>query len=117
MSKKKKIIISVTAIVLALATVLLCVVSIIGRQNDIKRVQEEYEQEQNVAQNQETDNPSDTTAPDTYVPPVNTPDDTGDEITKNDIILDVTDKNRDPNPRVKSATIEYGTKDGSENVE
>ena len=117
MSKKKKIIISVTAIVLVLATVLTCVAVFIGNKNDTEREREEYEQAQNANNNQETTEPSDTANPDSDVPPVIVPDDTGDETTKDDIILDVTDKDRDPNPGVKDATIEYGTKEGSENAE
>ena len=117
MSNKKKIIISVTAIVLVLATVLTCVAVIIGNKNDTEREREEYEQAQNANNNQETNDPADTTAPDTNIPPVIIPDDTGDETVKDDIILDVTDKDRDPNPGVKDATIEYGTKEGNENAE
>ena len=117
MSKKKKIIISVTAIVLVLATVLLCVASIVGHKNDIESAQKEYEQAQNATHNHETTDPSDTTTPDTDIPPVIVPDDTGDETTKDDIILDVTDKDRDPNPGVVDATIEYGTKEGAEDAE
>ena len=117
MSKKKKIVISVTAIVLVLATVLLCVASIVGHKNDIESAQKEYEQAQNATHNHETTNPSDTTTPDTDIPPVIVPDDTGDETTKDDIILDVTDKDRDPNPGVVDAAIEYGTKEGAEDAE
>ena len=40
MSKKQKMIISVTAIVLVLATVLTCVAFVIGNQNDIDRERE-----------------------------------------------------------------------------
>ena len=116
MSKKKKIIISVIAAVLVLATILCVVGAVISRQNEIKKAQEEYEQAQN-ANNQETNDPADTTSPDTEIPPVIIPDDTGDETVKDDIILDVTDKDRDPNPGVKDATIEYGTKEGNENAE
>ena len=116
MSKKKKIIISVIAALLVLATVV-GVVAVISRQNDADRERKEYEQAQNANNNQETTEPSDTANPDSDVPPVIVPDDTGDETTKDDIILDVTDKDRDPNPGVKDATIEYGTKEGSENAE
>ena len=117
MSKKKKIIISVTAVVLVLATALTCVATIIGRQNDIQRAQEEYEQAQNANNNQDTNDPADTTTPDTDIPPVIVPDDTGDETVKDDIILDVNKENRDPNPEVKDATIEYDIKEGAEDVE
>ena len=116
MSKKKKIIISVIAAVLVLVTILGVVGAVISRQNEIKKAQEEYEQAQN-ANNQDTNDPADTTSPDTEIPPVIIPDDTGDETVKDDIILDVTDKDRDPNPGVKDATIEYGTKEGNENAE
>ena len=116
MSKKKKIIISVIAAVLVLVTILGIVGAVISRQNEIKKAQEEYEQAQN-ANNQDTNDPADTTSPDTDIPPVIVPDDTGDETVKDDIILDVTDKDRDPNPGVKDATIEYGTKEGNENAE
>ena len=115
MSKKKKIIISVTAIVLVLATVLTCVAVFIGNKNDTEREREEYEQAQNANNNQDTNDPADTTSPDT--PPVIIPDDTGDETVKDDIILDVNKENRDPNPEVKDATIEYDTKEGAEDVE
>ena len=117
MSKKKKIIISVIASVLVIATVVTVVTSVINRQNEIKKAQEEYEQAQNADNSQDTKDPADTTSPDTDIPPVIIPDDTGDETVKDDIILDVTDKDRDPNPGVKEATIEYGTKEGNENAE
>lgn len=117
MSKKKKIIISVTAIVLVLATVLTCVAVIIGNKHDTEREREEYEQAQNANNNQDTNDPADTTSPDTDIPPVIIPDDTGDETVKDDIILDVNKENRDPNPEVKDATIEYDTKEGAEDVE
>ena len=117
MSKKKKIIISVTAIVLVLATVLTCVAVIIGNKNDTEREREEYEQAQNANNNQDTNDPADTTSPDTDIPSVIIPDDTGDETVKDYIILDVNKENRDPNPEVKDATIEYDTKEGAEVVE
>lgn len=56
-------IISVTAIVLVLATVLTCVAFVIGNQNDIDREREEYEQEQNANNNHETTEPTDTSKP------------------------------------------------------
>ena len=115
MSKKKKIIISVIAVVLVLATALTCVATIIGRQNEIKREQEEYEQAQNANKNHETSDSTDTTNPDSDIPPVVIPDDTGDVTVKDDIILDVSDKDRDPNPGVVDATIEYDTKEGANN--
>lgn len=117
MSKKKKIIISVTAIVLVLATVLTCVAVFIGNKNDTEGEREEYEQAQNANNNQDTNDPADTTSPDTDIPPVIITDDTGDETVKDDIILDVNKENRDPNPEVKDATIEYDTKEGAEDVE
>ena len=117
MSKKKKIIISVIAAVLVLATVITVVASVINRQNEIKKAQEEYEQAQNANNNQDTNDPADTTTPDTDIPPVIVPDDTGDETVKDDIILDVNKENRDPNPEVKDATIEYDIKEGAEDVE
>ena len=98
-------------------TILGIVGAVISRQNEIKKAQEEYEQAQNANNNQDTNNPADTTSPDKDIPPVIVPDDTGDETVKDDIILDVTDKDRDPNPGVKDATIEYGTKEGNENAE
>ena len=82
MSKKQKMIISVTAIVLVLATVLTCVAFVIGNQNDIDREREEYEQEQNANNNHETTEPTDTSNPDLDIPPVIVPDDTGDESIK-----------------------------------
>lgn len=63
-------IISVTAIVLVLATVLTCVAFVIGNQNDIDREREEYEQEQNANNNHETTEPTDTSNPDLDIPPV-----------------------------------------------
>lgn len=116
MSKKNKIIISVTAIVLVLATVGIGIAAVVSRQNDIDKAQKEYEQAQNATNNHETTEPSETTS-DTDLPPVIVPDNTGDETTKDDIILDVSDKDRDPNPGVVDATIEYDTKEGAENVE
>ena len=115
MSKKKKIIISVTAVVLVLATALTCVATIIGRQNDIKQDQDDYEQAQNANKNNETTEPTDTTNPDSEIPPVVVPDDTGDSTVKDDIILDVSEMDRDPNPGVVDATIEYDTKEGTNN--
>ena len=117
MSKKKKIIISVTAIVLVFATALTCVASIIGRQNDIKQDQDEYEQAQNANKNNETTEPTDTTNPDSEIPPVVVPDDTGDSTVKDGVILDVSELDRDPNPGIVDATIEYDTKEGADNVE
>ena len=115
MSKKQKMIISVTAIVLVLATVLTCVAFVIGNQNDTDREREEYEQEQNANNNHETTEPTDTSNPDSDIPPVIVPDDTGDESIKDDIILDVSNMDRDPNPGVVDATIEYDTKEGANN--
>lgn len=117
MNKKKKIIISVTASVLLLAAAFAVIASVVGRENDIKKAQEEYEQAQNANQIQGTTEPADTPNSDSNVPSVIVPDDTEAENTKDDIILDVTDKDRDPNPGVKDATIEYGTKEGNENAE
>lgn len=117
MNKKKKIIISVTVSALFLATAFAVIASVIGRENDIKKAREEYEQAQNANKIQGTTESTDTPNPDSNVPSVIGPDDTGDETTKDDIILDVTDKDRDPNPGVKDATIEYGTKEGNENAE
>ena len=113
MSKKKKIIISVTAVLLVLATALTCVATIIGRQNKIKREQEEYEQAQSANKNHETSDTTDNNTSDTDIPPIIVPDDTGDVTVKDDIILDVSDKDRDPNPGVVDATIEYDTKEGA----
>lgn len=115
MSKKKKIIISVTAVVLVLATVLTCVAVVIGNQSNIDREREEYEQEQSANNNHETTEPTDTSNPDLDIPPVIVPDDTGDETVKDDIMLDVSDMDRDPNPGVVDATIEYDTKEGANN--
>ena len=115
MSKKKKIIISVTAVVLVLATALTCVATIIGRQNEIKREQEEYEQAQNANKNHETSDSTGDTTTESDIPPVVIPDDTGDVTVKDDIILDVSDKDRDPNPGVVDATIEYDTKESANN--
>ena len=67
MSKKKKIIISVTAAVLVLAMVLTCVAVVIGNKKDREREREEYEQVQNATNNHETSDPSETT-PDSDIP-------------------------------------------------
>ena len=115
MSKKKKIIISVTAAVLVLAMVLTCVAVVIGNKNDNEREREEYEQAQNAKNEQDTKDPADTTSPNEDIPPVVVPDETGDETVKDDIILDVSDMDRDPNPGVVDATIEYDTKEGANN--
>ena len=114
MSKKQKIIISVIAALLVLATVLGVVAAVIGRQHDIKRAQEEYEQAQNATHKDDTTDPSDNTSSED-IPPVINPDDTGDEGIRDEITLDVSDKDRNPNPEVIDATIEYGTKEGEEN--
>ena len=114
MSKKQKIIISVTAAVLVLATVFGVVAAVIGRQHDIKRAQEEYEQAQNATHKHETTDASDSASSED-IPPVINPDDTGDEGIRDEIILDVSDKDRNPNPEVIDATIEYGTKEGEDN--
>ena len=66
-------IISVTAAVLLLATALVCIASVIGRQNDVKRAWEEYEQAQNATHTPDTS--------ETNVPPIVIPDDTGEERT------------------------------------
>ena len=109
MSKKKKIIISVTAAVLVLAMVLTCVAVVIGNKKDREREREEYEQVQNATHTPDTS--------ETNVPPIVIPDDTGEETGKDDIILDVTDKDRTPDPGVTDATIEYGTKEGIDDAE
>lgn len=114
MSRKKKIIISVIAAVLVLATVLGVVAAVIGRQHDIKREQEEYEQAKNATNKHETMDASDRTSTED-LPPIINPDDTGDEVIRDEITLDVSDKDRNPNPEVIDATIEYGTKEGEEN--
>jgi flagellar basal body-associated protein FliL len=113
LSRKKKIIISVIAAVLVLATVLGVVAAVIGRQHDIKREQEEYEQAKNATNKHETTDPPENTSSED-LPPVINPDDTGDEGIKDEIILDVSDKDRNPNPEVIDATIEYGTKESEE---
>ena len=104
-----------TAVVLVLATVLTCVAVVIGNQNDIDREREEYEQAQNAKNEQDTKDPADTTSPNEDIPPVVVPDETSDETVKDDIILDVSDMDRDPNPGVVDATIEYDTKEGANN--
>ena len=109
MSRKKKIIISVIATVLVLATAISVVAAVIGRQHDIKRAQEEYEQAQNATHTPDTS--------ETNVPPIVIPGDTGEETGKDDIILDVTDKDRTPDPGVTDVTVEYGTKEGVDNAE
>ena len=116
MSKKKKIIISVTAAVLVLAMVLTCVAVVIGNKKDREREREEYEQVQNATNNHETSDPSEIT-PDSDSPPVIVPEDTEDETVQGDIILDVTDEDRDPNPGIVDATIEYDTKEGADDAE
>ena len=75
----------------------------------IKRAREEYEQAQNATHTPDTN--------ETNVPPIVIPDDTGEETGKDDIILDVTDKDRTPDPGVTDVTIEYGTKEGVDNAE
>ena len=45
------------------------------------------------------------------VPPVIVPDDSNSESGKGDLILDVSDKDRNPNPEVIDVIIEYGTKE------
>ena len=115
MSKKKKIILSVTAVVLVLATVLTCVAVVIGNQSNIDRERVEYEQTQNVNKNHGTSDSTGDTTTDSDIPPVVVPDETGDETVKDDIILDVSDMDRDPNPGVVDATIEYDTKGGANN--
>lgn len=113
MSRKKKIIISVITAVLVLATVF-SVAAVIGRQHDIKRAQEEYEQAKNATNKHETTDASDRTSSED-LPPIINPDDTGGEVIRDEITLDVSDKDRNPNPEVIDATIEYGTKEGEEN--
>lgn len=104
MSKKKKIIISATATVLVLATALAVIVSAIGRQNDIKKAQEEYEQAQNAKGHYDTREHIDTTDTDSDIPSVS--DGTGNNVASDNIILDVTDKDRDPDPGIVDAKIE-----------
>ena len=110
MSRKKKIIISVIATVLVLATAFSVVATVIGRQHDLKRAQEEYEQAKNATHNHETTDASDSTSSED-LPPIINPDDTGDEGIRDEIILDVSDKDRNPNPEVIDVIIEYGTKE------
>ena len=109
MSRKKKIIISVIAAVLVLATVF-SVAAVIGRQHNIERAQDEYEQAQNATNKHETTDPPENTSSED-LPPVIHPADTGDEVIKDEIILDVSDKDTNPNPEVIDVIIEYGTKE------
>lgn len=113
MSRKKKIIISVITAVLVLATAF-SVAAVIGIQQDIKRAQEEYEQAKNATNKHETTDPPENTSSED-LPPIINPDDTGGEVIRDEITLDVSDKDRNPNPEVIDATIEYETKEGEEN--
>ena len=117
MSKKKKIIISITVVVLILATALTCVFTVICRQNDIKRAQEEYEQAQSTGNHGELTEPAENETSDTDIPPVMIPDSVGEKPPKDDIILDVSDRDRDPNPGVVDATVDYDTKEGADDAE
>lgn len=94
---------------LVLVIIMSIVLAIVGRQNDIKRAREEYEQAQNATHTPDTS--------ETNVPPIVIPGDTGEETGKDDIVLDVTDKDRTPDPGVIDATIEYGTKEGIDDAE
>ena len=113
MSRKKKIIISVITAVLVLATAF-SVAAVIGIQHDIKRAQKEYEQAKNATNKHETTDPPENTSSED-LPPIINPDDTGGEVIRDEITLDVSDKDRNPNPEVIDATIEYETKEGEEN--
>lgn len=94
---------------LVLVIIMSAVLAIVERQNDIKCAREEYEQAQNATHTPDTS--------ETNVPPIVIPDDTGEETGKDDIILDVTDKDRTPDPGVTDVTVEYGTKEGVDNAE
>ena len=117
MSKKKKIIIGVVSLVLILGLILTCVLVSLNNSDEDSRTQKEIEQAQKDNTTDENKETEESQPTDTDVLPVVPPDDTGDETTKDDIILDVTDKDRDPNPGVKDATIEYGTKEGAYDAE
>ena len=103
-------IISVITAVLVLATVFGVVAAVIGRQHNIERAQEEYEQAKNATNKHETTDASDRTSSED-LPPIINPDDTGDEGIRDEITLDVSDKDRNPNPEVIDVIIEYGTKE------
>ena len=68
------------------------------------------EQAKNATNNHETTDASDRTSSED-LPPIITPDDTGGEGIRDEIILDVSDKDRNPNPEVIDVIIEYGTKE------
>ena len=116
MKNKKKIIISVTAIFLVIATIIMCVFAYIDRQNDIRRAKEEYEQAHN-SQSTNTTTYTEYNPPENNVPPIKFPDDSDESDEKDDIILDVTDRERNPNPEVIDTKVEYGTKEGTDNAE
>ena len=109
MSKKKKMILGAISAALVFVIIMSAILAIVERQNDIKRAREEYEQAQNATHTPDTS--------ETNVPPIVIPDDTGEETGKDDIILDVTDKDRTPDPGVTDVTVEYGTKEGVDNAE
>lgn len=115
MSKKNKIIIGVSSGVLALVIALTAIFVNVKRQNEIKREQEEYEQVQNATHTPDETEPSESTSDDNQILDIIVPDDDGSGNKKDDIILDVSDKNRDPNPGIIDATIEYATKESEEN--
>ena len=109
MSKKKKMILGAISAALVFVIIMSAILAIVERQNDIKRAREEYEQAQNATHTPDTS--------ETNVPPIVIPDDTGEETGKDDIILDVTDKDRTPDPGVTDVTVEYGTKEGIDDAE
>ena len=116
MKNKKKIIISATAIFLVISTIMMCVFAYIDRQNDIRRAKEEYEQVHN-SKSTNTTTSTEYNPPENTVPPIEFPDDSDESDKKDDIILDVTDKERNPNPEVIDTKVEYGTKEGTDNAE
>jgi hypothetical protein len=102
LSKKKRIIISVVAAVLAVASL----VPVVGLLTTTELPSDDRETQG------ETFSKETTMSEDT-IPPVDFPIETDTEDIRDDIILDVEDFERDPEPGVVDAVIEYETKGGN----
>lgn len=110
-------IIGIALAILCLGIVLTGILISLNKRDDDSRTQKEMEQAQKDNAIDETTDTNGEKPADTKIPPVIAPEDTGGKTTKDDIILDVTDKDRDPNPGVRDVTIEYGTKEGAIDAE
>lgn len=107
---KKKIIIGATAVLLIIAIVCPLAFSIVNT-NEHGNEGTSNTAESTTRYEETTSSTKDSTSG-TEIPPIEIPKETAATTKKPDVTLDVTDKERDPNPGIVDATVEYGTKEG-----